>query len=159
MIPTAKPAATALLALTAFSTAFTGAVLSATAGAAAAGAASPAKVSPSLPGVLNCKNKVVVRPSTLVLACADYNAELTKTHWATWGATRGSGTTDFGLNLCVPYCAASKVSFFPGSKVQVSAPVMTKHHGHLFSKLVVTYKLKGKTHQYSMSWKGTPQYA
>ncbi len=157
----AKPAATAGTALSALSTILSATVFTGTVvmGGAVAGAAPLGRLSTSRPGLLNCRDQVVVKPSTLVLACADYNAEITKTHWATWGATSGSGTTDFGLNLCVPYCAASKMSYFPGSKVQVSAPVATKHHGRLFSKLVVTFKLKGKTQHYSMSWSGTPQYA
>lgn len=110
-------------------------------------------------GLFTCHGTVVVKPAKLVLACADANAGLTRTDWTTWDIAHASGTTDFALNLCVPYCAASRISHFPDSKVIASAPVVTKHHGRLFSELVVTYKLNGKVHHYPMSWKGDPAFS
>lgn len=108
---------------------------------------------------LTCLNKTVVRPRSFIISCADANSELTRTHWRSWSATKAVGTTRFGLNLCNPYCAASRVQFFPESRAIFSAPMHTKHHGWLFSSLVVTYKLHGKTKRFSLSWKGTPAFS
>jgi hypothetical protein len=57
----------------------------------------------------------------------------------------------------VPYCAASKMSYFPKSTVRLTDPVTTKH-GRLFSSLVVHYQLKGKSKVFSFSWKGDPSF-
>jgi hypothetical protein len=107
--------------------------------------------------LLACTGKTVHEPSSFVISCADYNSELTKTRWTSWNGTNAVGTTTFGLNLCNPYCAASRISFFPDSKVVLSDPVTTRH-GRLYSKLVVTYKLHGKSDTFAFSWKGDPSF-
>lgn len=128
---------------------------------AVAGASpAPARVAQAVavPRAFTCKGTTVVKPKTFVISCADANSELTKTTWKTWTRTAATGTTDFGLNLCKPYCAASKISFFPKSAVRFSVPVHTKHHGLLFSLLVVTYEIQGHTKHFTMSWKGVPDF-
>ena len=89
---------------------------------------------PAATKLLTCSDTTVSRPSNFVISCADANAALSATHWTTWNATSAVGTTDFVLNLCKPYCAASKRTNFYNSSVRLSAPVTTKH-GRLFSKL------------------------
>jgi len=108
--------------------------------------------------MLTCAGKTVVKPVGFVISCADANSELTATHWTSWNARGAVGTTRFGLNLCIPYCAASRMSYFPRSTVRLSAPVPTKH-GRLFSKLVVAYRLHGKTRKFDFSWVGIPAFA
>lgn len=130
--------------------------------AAAPGSAASSTASrttkPALVRMLTCSGKPVLKPSSFVISCADANSELTDTHWTKWTATGAVGITRFGLNLCNPSCAASRISFFPKSVVQLSAPVATKH-GRLFSKLVVTYKLHGKTQHFPFSWAGIPAFS
>jgi hypothetical protein len=94
----------------------------------------------STPRLLDCAGKPVVRPASFVIACADANTELTRTRWTTWTASTATGTTRFGINFCKPYCAASKLSYFPRARVRLVAP----KHG-LFTRIVVTYVLHGKT--------------
>jgi hypothetical protein len=119
------------------------ALIAALAAAVATTAASAA--STPLPRILDCSGKPLVRPTgTLVLACADANSELRKTRWSAWGRTSAAGTTDLGLNLCNPNCAASKMSFFPGSRVRLSGVKRTKL-GLLFTRVTVRYVLHGKT--------------
>ena len=110
------------------------------------------------PALLTCANAVVAKPRMFVISCADGNSELTNTSWTSWSATRAVGVTTFGLNLCVPYCAASKISYFAHSTVTLSAPEKTKR-GKLFSYLVVSYTVHGAKKTFSMSWKGTSGYA
>lgn len=107
--------------------------------------------------VLTCAGKLAIEPATFVISCADANAMLGATHWSSWTSAGATGTTTFGLNLCNPYCAASKPSSFPRSTVRLFAPVATKR-GELFSKLVVTYKINGKTASYAFSWNGEPAF-
>jgi hypothetical protein len=105
--------------------------------------------------MLACSGSPVVKPRSFIISCADAGARLTDTHWSNWGPSEASGTTRFALNLCMPYCAASPISYFPASTVRLSAPVTTKH-GTFFSKLVVRYRLHGRAKIFAISWKGDP---
>ena len=107
--------------------------------------------------ILTCTDTAVSRPSSFVISCADGNSSLTKTHWSSWNAKSATGITRFALNLCVPTCAASTMSYFPNSTVRLSAPVTAKH-GRLFSKLVVRYNYRGKNDSFSFSWIGDPSF-
>jgi len=104
-----------------------------------------------------CQGKEVVRPSNFIISCADAGARLTNTKWSSWTATGAVGETDFALNLCKPYCAASKISYFANSKVTFSAPLMTSH-GRLFSRLTVHYRLDGKLDRFSISYRGDTSF-
>jgi hypothetical protein len=126
------------------------------AGLIAAAVAIPVKVAPTtLPTptkLLSCAGTTVVRPSSFVISCADRYIELTKAHWSTWSKDAASGTSDFGLNACVPTCVASTMSYYPDSKVRISTPITTKY-GDVFSSLVVHYKLGGKEKTFSFEWR------
>lgn len=106
---------------------------------------------------LTCQGNEVVRPRDFVLSCADDNAQLTQTKWSSWTGSGAAGITTFGLNLCKPYCAASKMSYFPNSHVTFSAPMQTSH-GKLFSLLTVRYRLDGKAAKFRLSWQGDPSF-
>jgi len=99
--------------------------------------------SPS-PRLLSCSGKPLQRPTGLVvLSCADANSEIRATHWTSWGRTSAVGTTDFGLNLCTPTCAASTITFFPNSVVRLTGVTKTKQ-GLRFSRAVIAYVLHRK---------------
>ena len=115
-------------------------------------AKSPASSSPPETKLLSCAGTTVVRPGTFTISCADGYIELTKAHWSKWSMRRAKGTTDFGMNLCQPNCAASSVSFFPNSGVVLSRPISTRY-GNVYSSLVVHYRLDGKEKSFSFSWK------
>jgi hypothetical protein len=103
------------------------------------------------PNILTCDGKLVARPVTYVIFCADGNGLLTATHWTHWGPTSAVGTTRFALNLCKPNCAAAWMSYFPRSTVRLSAVVASKHYGLLFTKLKVTYTQQGKIKTLTMT--------
>ncbi|MGH9303202.1 MAG: hypothetical protein ACRDZ5_02195 [Acidimicrobiales bacterium] len=100
---------------------------------------------------LSCSGRAVIEPRSLVISCADHNSELTKIHWARWSTAGAVATALLGLNLCKPNCAASKMSYFPDSRVLVSAPELTSH-GRLFSRLTVRYRLHGRQSVLKISW-------
>ncbi|MGC2486039.1 MAG: hypothetical protein WA359_07345 [Acidimicrobiales bacterium] len=108
--------------------------------------------------VLTCAGADVVRPVNYIVTCADAYTQLTKTTWTTWSSSQAIGTTDFAMNLCKPYCAASKMTYYPNSTVHFGAPVATKH-GTLFSLLTVRYESKGAARLFRFSFKGDPSFA
>lgn len=111
--------------------------------AGAAGGASAAGA-PALPALLGCTGARLVRPAgTVILACADANAEISRTRWRTWTATAATGTTDLGINLCTPTCVASRIRFFPGSTIRLVSPERTRQ-GLVFTRARITYVLGGK---------------
>jgi hypothetical protein len=105
--------------------------------------------------VLTCQNSDVVRPRTFIVTCADAYTQLTDTHWTRWTSASAVGTTTFAMNLCKPYCAASKMSYFPHSTVRFSLPISTKR-GQVFSLLVVHYVSDDQSHVFRFSFKGDP---
>jgi len=104
-----------------------------------------------------CQGTEVVRPTNFIISCADAGASLTNTKWSSWTATGAVGETTFALNLCKPYCAASKISYFANSKVIFSAPETTAH-GKLFSLLTVRYRLNGEAAKFRISYQGDPSF-
>jgi hypothetical protein len=108
--------------------------------------------------VLACNGAKMVRPVNYIVTCADAGVQLTKTTWSMWNASEAVGTTDFAMNFCKPYCAASKITYFPNSSVHFSAPLSTKN-GRLFSLLTVRYEYKGASHLFRFSYKGDPSFA
>jgi hypothetical protein len=120
------------------------------------GHGSPAALAASTDAkVLTCAGSDVTRPRTFIVTCADAYTQLTDTHWTTWTSTSAVGTTTFAMNFCTPYCAASKMSYFPHSTVQFSSPVSTKR-GRVFSLLVVHYVSAGHARVFRFSYKGDP---
>jgi hypothetical protein len=54
----------------------------------------------------NCLGKPTVRPTAIVLACADANFGVKKLAWIGWGGARAAATGVAYANDCKPYCAA-----------------------------------------------------
>jgi hypothetical protein len=113
-----------------------------TAAPGATGAANAATAS-GIPALLSCGGARLVRPAgTVVLACADANTEISRTHWRIWNKGSAAGTTDFGVNLCTPTCVASRMRFFPGSTIRLLGATRTRN-GLVFSRAEITYVLGG----------------
>jgi hypothetical protein len=107
--------------------------------------------------VLTCQGADVVRPRNFIVTCADAYTQLTNTHWTRWTSKSAFGTTTFAMNLCTPYCAASKMTYYPNSSVLFSSAVATKH-GSLFSLLTVRYQSDGTSHVFRFSYRGDPSF-
>ena len=63
--------------------------------------------------VINCQFKPEVRPSAMILTCADANDVLTGLHWVSWGTGAAFATGIEQINDCTPYCAAGKFINYP----------------------------------------------
>jgi hypothetical protein len=64
--------------------------------------------------------KSQVRPATIVLACADYNLELTRLRWSSFGVSDAYASGQYHVNDCTPNCAAGKFHSYP-IKLELSA--------------------------------------
>src|SRR4051812_5204132 len=65
------------------------------------------------PGVLpNCAGKGQVKPTTVVLSCADGNLGIKKLHWIGWGQATAAATGMAFANTCTPNCAAGKLKSY-----------------------------------------------
>jgi hypothetical protein len=107
--------------------------------------------------VLTCQGTEVARPRNYIITCADAYTQLTNTHWTRWTSKGAVGTTTFAMNLCKPYCAASKMTYYPNSAVSFTSPVTTKR-GSLFSLLTVRYQSGGHPRVFHFSYRGDPSF-
>jgi len=46
------------------------------------------------------------RPDSIVIACGDGNLALTNLHWNSFGGASASASGSYGVNDCIPNCAA-----------------------------------------------------
>jgi hypothetical protein len=53
-----------------------------------------------------CTNKVGVKPSSLVLSCADANSMLKELRWSDWGDATAYATGQITWNDCSPTCVS-----------------------------------------------------
>jgi hypothetical protein len=58
-----------------------------------------------------------VKPSDIVLACADDNTEVGAVKWIHFGGKQASGTGRYGFNNCTPNCVSGTFHYYPVSIV------------------------------------------
>ncbi len=109
------------------------------------------------PGLLACSGRVVHRPASFVVACADGNTTLGAIRWHSWGPRTAVAEATFGENPCTPYCAASTMRYFPHATVRLGDPVRTRH-GILYSTMTVHYRQGARPRTFAFSWKGDPGF-
>lgn len=113
-------------------------IMAISSGLLATAGASRRQTKTSTPSVLTCAGKVVVRPTSYVLACADANTYFDSIKWTTWGRTTATATATFVQNNCEPNCAAGRFIKYPAT-LRLSKPESTKL-GLLFSAISYTYE-------------------
>jgi hypothetical protein len=67
----------------------------------------------------------IVKPTSIVLTCADANEYVTDVRWSSWTATGAAGTGIAHYNDCKPYCAAGHFRA-AAATVTLSKPVSCK---------------------------------
>ncbi len=77
--------------------------------------------------IWGCDQQPVVRPRSLVIACADGNTALAGLHWRHWGAETATARGQMVANPCNPNCAASREQSWP-VRVTVRDLVIGAHH-------------------------------
>lgn len=75
--------------------------------------------------VYNC-GIIDYKPQSMTPYCADAGAGVGNLEWDSWGAKGATGTGLYGVNLCVPTCAAGKWKF---TDVNVSLSKSVKANG------------------------------
>jgi hypothetical protein len=117
-----------------------GAVGCASAPTRATDAALIQRASPAKTVVVNCQFKPHVRPSAMILTCADANDVLTGLHWVSWGTGAAFATGIEQINDCTPYCAAGKFINYPVLVDLWRAEPLPGHPGVLyFSRVTRVY--------------------
>jgi hypothetical protein len=58
-------------------------------------------------------NKSQIKPSEIILACADGNAGVEHIHWTSFGGATARGSGSYFYNTCTPSCVAGKVKSDP----------------------------------------------
>jgi hypothetical protein len=90
--------------------------------------------------VINCQFKPEIRPSAMILTCADANDVLTGLHWVSWGTGAAFATGIEQINDCTPYCAAGKFINYPVLVDLWRAEPLPGHPGVLyFSRVTRVY--------------------
>jgi hypothetical protein len=79
-----------------------------------------------LPIVYTCDGQAVVRPSSLIVACADAGMALVGLHWTNWGGAVAHATGTLQEKQCIPSCGASGTI----DTYRASATVSGLNHGH-----------------------------
>jgi len=106
----------------------------------AAAATSAAGQSKTLPQVIDCSfDKPVVRPASLILACADLGVQVEKITWNSWAPDKAEGEGTARENTCTPICAAGHYITKP-VHVVLSDPIQPVD---LYTKATIT-DAKGK---------------
>ncbi|KXP06506.1 hypothetical protein [Tsukamurella pseudospumae] len=83
-------------------------VASATLVLPAVAAAAPTPAKPSSPVIRDCLGKPTVKPTRIVLACADAGSALTRIVWHEWNANDAIGSATLEENDCTPNCASGR---------------------------------------------------
>lgn len=102
-----------------------------------AAAATRAPTATSVVAVEDCGlGHRLIRPRTLILACADANTQAVHLVWTSWGAIKATATGTYTWNTCVPDCAASNTWDKTTAALTLSDPIKTAE-GWLFERLTV----------------------
>jgi hypothetical protein len=86
----------------------------------------------------NCEHSQI-RPSNIVLACADDNAEVGSVKWISFGGAVATGTGIYGFNDCTPNCVSGRFHYYPAKlTVAKAAPCSDGHDDYRSLKLTFT---------------------
>ena len=85
----------------------------------------------------NCLHSQI-RPSSVVLACADANASFTHLHWSSFGGASAHATGSYAFNDCTPTCVAGHVHSYPVA-ITFSASKHCPDGYNDYRKAVATY--------------------
>ena len=77
----------------------------------------------------------LIRPASLVLACADQGAWAKNLTWSSWSETKATATGTLTWHVCTPNCAQSTKWDSTGAEVILTDPVSEPGNEVLFTKL------------------------
>jgi hypothetical protein len=99
---------------------------------------------PPVPGVVaDCLTEpdsypTSIKPTSIVLACADDGIRVEDVSWTSWMATTANGAGTIWENDCTPSCADGTFHYYPAS-ITLSG-VKSSIEGPVFSQLVANYE-------------------
>ena len=103
-----------------------------------ANAASVAASSAVTPKVEICgQDAAVVRPTSMILTCADDGEVATHLHWSNWTAARATATGTLIWRACTSLCADSRRWSHTSASLALTSPVTENGKGVLFTRLTL----------------------
>ena len=75
-----------------------------------------------------------VRPSEIILPCADHGVGVSHIAWKSWTATDAIGIGTLYYNDCTPNCAEGHFHHVPNTVITLSVPVHDPHGRLVFSR-------------------------
>ncbi|MGZ4372217.1 MAG: hypothetical protein ACXVRQ_08480 [Gaiellaceae bacterium] len=83
--------------------------------AGAEGATSPVRIGVVCVGASGSAHGGTVKPSSIMIACADANYWIDHLAWKGWGTAAATSAGKVHYNDCTPYCAAGHFHVIPGT--------------------------------------------
>ena len=120
-------------------------VVTALAAFAATASGALAGTAPNPTVLADCLGKPQVKPTEIVLACADGNASVDGIRWTGWGSSFTAGRGTAGINDCSPSCVAGHVHYFP-VVVLLTGRETCRPGGQIAYKTLTMAFLDGKPH-------------
>ena len=103
-----------------------------------AGSASGARAGGSTSATSDCLH-TQIRPTSIILACADGNWYVKRLHWSSWGIDRAVGHGVFHFNDCTPDCVNGTFHTRQG-RIVLSGRRRCRHaHVWVFKRAAITY--------------------
>jgi hypothetical protein len=119
-----------------------GLTASASATTARPGARAAVSITSVQPVVFNCPgHQGLVKPSTLIITCADGNTYLSHLTWTSWAAGLASAKGVLEENDCTPYCAAGHFHAYPAVVILWGNAAVKNHlgeHAYAHMTLILT---------------------
>jgi hypothetical protein len=95
-----------------------------------------------LPSFLGCEGThPLVRPHSILFACADGNFYVSRLHWSSWTARSAIAVGVGYQNDCTPSCAAGHFDSYPNVSIRLGRPETCTGARHLFTR--ITYRFLG----------------
>ena len=93
------------------------------------------------PVLVGCERAAHVRPSSVVIACADGNFYFKGIRWRSWGPHGATAAGTAVVNDCTPYCAAGHFHSYAAT-IRLSRLVTCKKGCREFS--TISWRFPGK---------------
>lgn len=80
-----------------------------------------------------------IRPSSIILACADANWYVKRVRWRTWGVDRAAGRGVFHFNDCIPNCSEGTFHIRHGRIALADRRWCGQAHVWVFTRAAIVY--------------------
>jgi hypothetical protein len=97
-----------------------------------------------------------IRPSSIILACADANWYVKRLRWRSWDVDRAAGSGVFHFNDCVPNCSAGTFHIRHGRIALTGRRWCRQAHVWVFTRAAIVYDRAWQGHVHLTAWLACP---